>query len=54
VLWDNYSYNIIYNLGAENVNNMDNPTFYTNNTSTQIANPTRDGYIFLGWTGYRA
>jgi len=51
VLWDNYSYNIIYNLGAENVNNMDNPTFYTNNTSTQIANPTRDGYIFLGWTG---
>ena len=50
-LWGNCSYNITYNLGAENVNNMGNPASYTNNTSTEIANPARAGYIFTGWTG---
>lgn len=43
-------YSISYNLNGGN-NNSQNPTFYTYESSTiNLANPTKEGYNFTGWT----
>ena len=42
------SYTITYNLGGGNATNV---TTYTVEDEVTIANPTKDNYTFLGWTG---
>ena len=45
-------YSILYNLNGGNIYANINPTVYTSNTETfTLNNPTREGYIFIGWTG---
>jgi len=44
-------YNIKYNLGGENVKNL-NPLVYNSDEGTTVnKSPTREGYKFTGWTG---
>ena len=46
-----YNYTISYTLDGGNVSNA-NPTNYSKLTPTfTLNNPTKDGYIFIGWTG---
>lgn len=48
--WTPITYNINYTLNGGNVSG--NPTSYTINTNTiTLKNPTREGYLFAGWTG---
>ena len=44
-----YSSNITYNLNGGTVSG--NPTTYSIDDAYSIANPTRTGYVFDGWTG---
>ena len=47
--WTAVQYNIIYNLnGGEN--NESNPATYTIEDAVKLANPTRLGYEFVGWS----
>lgn len=49
--WQEDRYTITYNLQGGTVSQA-NPTSYTYNTPTfTLNNPTRTGYLFLGWTG---
>ena len=44
-------YDITYNLG-DGVDDIYNPTAYADiSLPITLVNPTRDGYVFLGWTG---
>ena len=46
-----YKYSISYNLDGGTVTN-ENPTTYTEDTEDfTLNNPTKEGYIFTGWTG---
>ena len=46
-----YKYNISYNLDGGTVA-TENPTTYTEDTEDfTLNNPTKEGYIFTGWTG---
>ena len=44
------SYTITYNL-SDGLLNEDNPVSYTSNDEISLNNPTKEGYIFTGWTG---
>lgn len=46
--WNAINYTITYNLN-EGINNELNPETYTIKDSVTLSNPTRDGYVFLGW-----
>ena len=49
--WNIANYTIAYDLDGGSVSEA-NPTSYTMETETfTLNNPTREGYIFLGWTG---
>lgn len=49
--WEPIQYNINYNLNG-GVLDIDNPISYDIESETfTLNNPTRDGYIFAGWTG---
>ena len=49
--WEPIQYNINYNLNG-GVLDIDNPISYDIESETfTLNNPTRDGYIFSGWTG---
>ena len=50
-VWAAFEYQIEYDLGAQDaVNNADNPTKYTVAELVTFKNPTREGWIFKGWT----
>lgn len=45
-------YAIAYNLDGGRIENGQNPTEYTaSDAAITLASPTKEGYIFLGWTG---
>lgn len=47
--WDAIEYTIEYELNG-GINSMLNPSYYTNVEEVIFAEPTREGYTFLGWT----
>ena len=44
------NYSISYDYGFDDVTVRENPSTYTINDSFTLSNPSKDGYIFLGWT----
>ena len=48
--WKADEYEITYDLGG-GVNAQSNPTSYTTEDFFSLAEPTREGYTFVGWTG---
>lgn len=50
-VWEPVSYTINYTLNG-GTNNISNPSSYTiESNNITLANPTRNGYVFTGWTG---
>ena len=47
--WDSINYTITYEMNG-GTNSSSNPTKYTCNDKVTLAEPTREGYTFLGWT----
>ena len=53
-LWAKYvleNYDISYDLGGGTVDGTNPTTYHYKYHNTQLINPTREGYEFLGWTG---
>ena len=46
----NNSFHVYYDLGEEATNSADNVSEFCSGTKTRVFEPTRDGYLFLGWT----
>lgn len=47
--WNVLNYTITYNLDGGSISGQ--PTSYNIEDNISIPNPTKDGYVFLGWTG---
>lgn len=48
--WNIITYDISYNLNG-GTNHPENPSTYTRWTIANLKNPTKEGYIFTGWSG---
>lgn len=46
--WQIINYNINYDLN-DSINNSSNPSSYTVEDTISLLNPTKKGYIFVGW-----